>query len=212
MSLTIKQKVFNEKSIELLPAYFILAEANIGLGGAKLKKAEEFLIAANWNLLKSGQAGAGDEGRAGGDETLVTREELDRYNASLNITFGRLFMAQNRPNAHDKALEKLTRGIYQECVEHGPESIYLCKSYFYMGQLNQMSRQLINSKAFFQKIIQIWKNHIIENDLMIMAEYNQAEIPLILYDEAEKHLTYILNWYREELGGYDNACAECLFS
>jgi hypothetical protein len=47
---------------------------------------------------------------------------------------------------------------------------------------------------------------------MIMAEYNQAEIPLILYDEAEKHLTYILNWYREELGGYDNACAECLFS
>ena len=212
MSLTIKQKVFNEKSIELLPAYFILAEANIGLGGAKLKKAEEFLIAANWNLLKSGQSGAGDDGRAGADETTVTREELDRYNASLNITFGRLFMAQNRPNAHDKALEKLTRGIYQECIEHGPESIYLCKSYFYMGQLNQMSRQLINSKAFFQKIIQIWKNHIIENDLMIMAEYNQAEIPLILYDEAEKHLTYILNWYREELGGYDNACAECLFS
>ena len=54
MNLTIKQKIFNEKSIELLPAYFILAEANIGMGGAKLKKAEEFLIAANWNLLKSG--------------------------------------------------------------------------------------------------------------------------------------------------------------
>ena len=48
------------------------------MGGAKLKKAEEFLIAANWNLLKSGQSGP-DDGRAGGDETLVTREELDRY-------------------------------------------------------------------------------------------------------------------------------------
>lgn len=35
---------------------------------------------------------------------------------------------------------------------------------------------------------------------------------MILYDEAEKHLTIILNWYREELGGYDNACAECLFT
>ena len=112
MNLTIKQKIFNEKSIELLPAYFILAEANIGMGGAKLKKAEEFLIAANWNLLKSGQSGPGDDGRAGGDETLVTREELDSYNAALNITFGRLFMAQNRPNAHEKALEKLTAGIY----------------------------------------------------------------------------------------------------
>lgn len=124
MSLTIKQKIFNEKSIELLPAYFILAEANIGMGGAKLKKAEEFLIAANWNLLKSGQSGAADDGRAGGGEdTLVTREELERYTAALNITFGRLFMAQNRPNAHDKALEKLTKGIYMECIEHGPESI-----------------------------------------------------------------------------------------
>jgi hypothetical protein len=35
-----------------LPAYFILAEANINLGGLRLKKAEEFLIAAHWNLLK----------------------------------------------------------------------------------------------------------------------------------------------------------------
>jgi len=47
---------------------------------------------------------------------------------------------------------------------------------------------------------------------MVMADYNHNEIPLILYDEAEKHLTIILNWYREELGGYDNACAECLFT
>lgn len=115
MSQTIKTKVFNEKSIELLPAYFILAEANIGMGGAKLKKAEEFLIAANWNLLKSGNSG-GEDGRAGGaDDTIVTADELKRYHASLNLTFGRLFMAQNRPNAHEKALEKLTRGIYMEC-------------------------------------------------------------------------------------------------
>lgn len=35
---------------------------------------------------------------------------------------------------------------------------------------------------------------------------------MILYDEAEKHLTIILNWFREELGWEDNACAECLFT
>jgi hypothetical protein len=35
-----------------LPAYFILAEANVCMGGARLKKAEELLIAAYWNLLK----------------------------------------------------------------------------------------------------------------------------------------------------------------
>lgn len=47
---------------------------------------------------------------------------------------------------------------------------------------------------------------------MIMAEYNQIEIPVILYDEAEKHLSIILNWFREELGFNDNASAECLFA
>lgn len=52
MTETIKNKVFGENSIELLPAYFVLAEANICMGGSRLKKAEEFLIAAYWNLLK----------------------------------------------------------------------------------------------------------------------------------------------------------------
>jgi hypothetical protein len=52
MTETIKNKVFGENSIELLPAYFVLAEANICMGATRLKKAEEFLIAAYWNLLK----------------------------------------------------------------------------------------------------------------------------------------------------------------
>ena len=39
-----------ENSVLLLPGYFILAESNILEG--KLKKAEEFLIAAYWNFLK----------------------------------------------------------------------------------------------------------------------------------------------------------------
>jgi hypothetical protein len=47
----IQMKVFAENALELLPAYFILAEANIGMG--RTKKAEEFLIAAKWNLLKA---------------------------------------------------------------------------------------------------------------------------------------------------------------
>lgn len=52
MTVTIKNGVFTDGSVELLPAYFVLAEANICLGGNRLKKAEEFLIAAYWNKLK----------------------------------------------------------------------------------------------------------------------------------------------------------------
>ena len=66
MNKQITAKALNEKSVELLPAYFILAEANIGMGGTKLKKAEEFLIAANWNLLKSNQ---NDDQKGGSEET-----------------------------------------------------------------------------------------------------------------------------------------------
>ena len=64
--------MFTQKSIELLPAYFILAEANIGMGGAKLKKAEEFLIAANWNLLKSGNGGDDGAGEQFHQDCVVT--------------------------------------------------------------------------------------------------------------------------------------------
>ena len=75
-------------------------------------------------------------------------------------------MAQNRPNSFEKANEKLTAGIYQECIQHGPESIFLCKSYFHLGHLFQLSRQIDNAKAIFKKIIETWKNNIIKNDFM----------------------------------------------
>jgi hypothetical protein len=71
----IKEKIFMEDSIELLPAYFVLAEANICLGGPRLKKAEEFLIAAYWNQIKY----TGDENEKSGanaDDSLITPQEL----------------------------------------------------------------------------------------------------------------------------------------
>ena len=46
----LKEHLGGESSILLIPGYVILAEANII--DNKLKKAEEFLIAAYWNFLK----------------------------------------------------------------------------------------------------------------------------------------------------------------
>lgn len=100
MTETIKNKIFGENSIELLPAYFVLAEANICMGASRLKKAEEFLIAAYWNLLKF-TSDDNDKGNNSGaqEDALVTKEELESYKACLHKTFGRLFLAQNRPGA-----------------------------------------------------------------------------------------------------------------
>ncbi len=66
-----KEKIFMEDSIELLPAYFVLAEASICLGGPRLKKAEEFLIAAYWNLLKY-KSDENEKSGANADDSLVT--------------------------------------------------------------------------------------------------------------------------------------------
>jgi len=98
MTDTIKNKIFGENSIELLPAYFVLAEANICMGQSRLKKAEEFLIAAYWNLLKftSDENEKGGDAKAAQDDVLVSKEEIERYRASLHKTFGRLFLCQNR--------------------------------------------------------------------------------------------------------------------
>jgi hypothetical protein len=95
MTSKIKEKVFLEDSIELLPAYFVMAEANICLGGTRLKKAEEFLIAGFWNLLKF----TSEENEKGGapSDSLVSKKELDQYRACLHKTFGRLFLAKNKP-------------------------------------------------------------------------------------------------------------------
>lgn len=96
MTETIKNKVFGENSIELLPAYFVLAEANICQGGGRLKKAEEFLIAAYWNLLKFTSDDGEKGNQAAQEDVLVNKEEVEKYKASLHKTFGRLFLAQNR--------------------------------------------------------------------------------------------------------------------
>jgi hypothetical protein len=80
-----------EDSIELLPAYFVLAEANISLGGARLKKAEEFLIAAYWNLLK--HTSEENEKGGGSDNALVSKKEIEQYRACLHKTFGKLFLS-----------------------------------------------------------------------------------------------------------------------
>lgn len=154
----IQNKTFAENSLELLPAYFILAEANIGMGGPKaLKKAEEFLIAAKWNLLqKNDDEKNEDKGRVG-EELLVDEKEKKRYNALLSICFGKLFMAQGR----DEAINELTSGIYEDSCEHGPESIELCGSYYQMGLLFQQRDDIDAAKSFYLKICEIWKKYVL---------------------------------------------------
>lgn len=115
-----------------------------------MKKAEEFLIAAYWNLLKFKSADEEKGGASAGNEgSTVSANEIKSYRASLHKTFGRLFLSQNRPGSTAKAVDELTKGIYLECMEHGPESYRLCSSYYYMGEIFKAEGDKIKAKAFF---------------------------------------------------------------
>ena len=51
-----------------------------------------------------------------------------------------------------QALDKLSNAIYLESQFYGPESIYLCSSYFYMGEVFKKEGQVQQAKNFYQKM------------------------------------------------------------
>ena len=188
---------FDEAAVELLPAYFIMAEANVIMGGDRLKKAEQLLIAAYWNLLKS----TSEDSKTSGEEGAGDKD-VSGYRASLHKTFGRLFTAQDRL---DDAIKELSQGIYLDWIEYGPESIQLCSSYFYLALIFHKQGKKIETKSFYQKIVEIWKKHILEHE---QNEENQIEEEL-LYEEAKEHLKSILGFFEFEYGPQHSLTAEC---
>ena len=203
-------EIFEDSAIELLPAYFIMAEANVCMGGARLKKAEEFLIAAYWNLLKH----TSDENKTAAEESLVSEQEVSQYRASLHKTFGRLFTSQKR---FEDAIKELAHGIYLDCVEHGPESYKLCSSYYYIGLIFQQMNKNEEAKSFYQKIIQIWKRFILERDLKDAEDMQYgreagewySSIDDIYYEEAKDHIKNMLVFFEVEYGPQHVLTAEC---
>lgn len=193
--LDLLQKVkgdFDEAAVELLPAYFIMAEANVILGGSRLKKAEQLLIAGYWNLLKSKDSGI--DGGASSD--------MSRYRASLHKTFGRLFTAQDRLA---EAIKELSQGIYLEWMEYGPESIQLCSSYYYLANIFHKLGKKEETKSFYQKIVEIWKKHILEQEFDEEEQFKEYQI---YYEEAKEHLKNILGFFEVEYGPEHTLTAE----
>lgn len=52
-ALALSREIFGDGSIEMVPPFLLLSEANLGLG--LLQSAEEFLSMANWSILKTPQ-------------------------------------------------------------------------------------------------------------------------------------------------------------
>ena len=98
-------------SMELVPPYLQLAEANLGLG--RFQQAEEFLSLANWSVLKNP------------DCSNAIRSQLHR-------NFGKLYSAQGKL---DEALQELAKDIYCSSLEVGPEHVDTSAGYYHMASI-----------------------------------------------------------------------------
>ena len=131
-SLRFSVDVYGHGRIELVPAYLLLAEANLGL--SRFKLAEEFLSLANWNVLKNP------------DCSNALKSQLYRL-------FGKLYASQGR---YQDALLQLAHDIYYSSLEIGPEHIDTAGGYYYMASVFLLQDKVENALAAFDKVVDIW--------------------------------------------------------
>lgn len=173
-SLRFSMDVYGAGHIELVPAYLLLAEANLGL--ERYKIAEEFLIYANWIILKNA-------------------DSSNQLKAQLYRNFGRLYAAQQR---YDDALRQLAYGVYYSSLDSGPEHIYTSHGYYQMARVFMLRQDVEHMLAFYDKVVDIWYKFLIklkqrnqENifDYLSEAQISEAaEMLRNIYETRQTHL------------------------
>lgn len=131
-ALRFSTSVYGDGSVELVPAYLLIAEANLGL--ARYRQAEEQLTLANWALLKAPH----------GSNAL--RSQLRR-------NFGRLYASQSK---FAEALRQLADDVYYSSLMVGPEHIDTSGGYFQLGNVFYSMNKIENALAMYDKVVDIW--------------------------------------------------------
>ncbi|XP_048872374.1 zinc finger MYND domain-containing protein 12 isoform X3 [Brienomyrus brachyistius] len=103
--------VYGPGAVQLVPAYLLLAEANIGLG--RFSQAEEYLAQAEWIIMKTPEC------------SLGVRHQLHR-------NLGRLHAATEN---FEEALFHLANDVYYASEEFGLDSTVACGGYILMANI-----------------------------------------------------------------------------
>ena len=181
--------IFGEDAIELMPGYFVISDGYLEL--KQPKRAEEFLIQANWNLMKH-QPSAQDSNTGA---SYVSETDLGTYHSRLHKNFGKLFSKINR---HADAIKELSQNIYIESKSKGPENYSITESYQHLGDTFLAMHKPEEAAGFFHLIFKIWKK-ILENG-------QDEEIPSLEMEEACEMLKKIYETLVDMEGA--EACSE----
>ncbi|CAM9457164.1 unnamed protein product, partial [Ascophyllum nodosum] len=213
-ALTFSKEVFGQGSIEMVPPYLILSEANLGLG--LLHNAEQFLSMANWSILKTPHCSNSLRSQVFGRSihrlihllaTLHTSHSECLPCVPVNLkqlhrNFGKLLTAQNKL---DEAIGAFSKDIYCSSLEVGPEHIDASAGYFLVANIFYAQRKVESALAFYDKVVDIWYKFLASarSDTSLVKNINEAQL-----SEGMDMLTRVLNTRVNLLGDTHIATGE----
>ncbi|MED6283237.1 hypothetical protein CHARACLAT_006784 [Characodon lateralis] len=128
--------VHGPNTIQLIPAYLLLAEANMGLDN--LAAVAELLSQAEWAVLKSPESGP------------LIQHQLHRSLGRFHTSAGNL----------EDALYHFANDIYFASEEYGLDSITTSKGYFLMADIFVRQGKVLIGRSLYSKVAQTWHNHL----------------------------------------------------
>ncbi|KAE8593097.1 hypothetical protein XENTR_v10018978 [Xenopus tropicalis] len=135
-SLSFTIDVFGLATVELVPAYLILAEANIGLG--HLPQAEEYLSQAYWTVLK-------------------TTDCSNAIRSKLHRNLGLLYSAKGE---FEESLRHFSNDVYFASETAGTNHMSVTGGYFHMANIFFRQNKMDIADSLYTEVTDIWHAHL----------------------------------------------------
>ncbi|CAJ0930720.1 unnamed protein product [Ranitomeya imitator] len=135
-SLSFSVDVYGLASVELVPVYLILAEANIGLG--HLTQAEEYLSRAYWTVLK-------------------TIDCSNSIKSKLHRNLGLLYSAKGE---FEESLRHLSNDVFFASTVSGPSHISTSGGFFHMANIFFRQNKMDIADSLYSEVTDIWHAHL----------------------------------------------------
>ncbi|GAA6233331.1 zinc finger MYND domain-containing protein 12 [Lates japonicus] len=169
--------VHGPSTVQLVPAYLLLAEANMGLGN--LAVVAELLSQAEWAVLKSPECGP------------AVHHRLHRSLGRLHTGTGNL----------EAALLHFANDIYFASEEYGLDSTVTCGGYFLMADVFAKQGKMPILRSLYSEVAHIWhrnltkllKTHVQTTPMLLEPSYDNAQ-----QVEVDKMLRTMLEFEQNE--------------
>ncbi|XP_061759795.1 zinc finger MYND domain-containing protein 12 [Nerophis ophidion] len=172
--------VYGPNTVQLVPAYVLLADANMGMGNVAL--VVELLSQAEWAVLKSPECG-------------------NDVHHRLHRSMGCLHTATEN---FQTALFHFANDIYFASEEYGLESTVTCGGYFHMAKVFAKQGKLSVVRSLYKEVAETWHTHLgkllgehiqnkKKNQSMLAPSFDKGQRV-----EVDKMLTTILDFEQDD--------------